>query len=69
MLKHTLREAERQERSQALEKQVVELLWPALVELKQKVDRRLVKTFLGLVIVLVMHRHRHQGLVLSELGG
>ena len=27
------------------------------------------ETFLGLVLVVIMHRHRNQGLVLSELGG
>jgi hypothetical protein len=32
-------------------------------------DRRLVETFLALVIVLIMHRHRNHGLLLSELGG
>ncbi|HEY6074531.1 MAG TPA: hypothetical protein VIV15_14370 [Anaerolineales bacterium] len=32
-------------------------------------DRRLVHTFLDLLQVIVMHRHRNQGLLLSELGG
>lgn len=40
-----------------------------LVELDANLDRRLVETFLGLVIVLIVHRHRNQGLLLSELGG
>ena len=31
-------------------------------------DRRLVQTFLDLLLVIIMHRHRNQGL-LSELGG
>ena len=69
MLKDTPRGEGRQEQARVLEKQLVKMLWPALVELKQSVDRRLVKTFLGLVMVLVMHRHRNHGLVLSELGG
>lgn len=69
MLKHTRGEGERQERSRALEQKLVKLIWPVLVDLKQKVDRRLVKTLLGVVIVLVMYRHRNQGLLLSELGG
>src|SRR5512134_82144 len=69
MLKDTPRDEGRQERSRGLEKQLVKMVWPILVDLKQKVDRRLVKTLLGLVMVLVMHRHRNQGLVLSELGG
>ena len=44
-------------------------LKPLLVELNGRVDRRLVRTFLGLVIVIITHRHRNQGLLLSELGG
>jgi hypothetical protein len=32
-------------------------------------DRRLVKTFLGLVMSIIQHRHRNNGLLLSELGG
>jgi hypothetical protein len=52
-----------------LEGQLVELLWPVLVSLKQKLDRRLVQTFLGLVMAMIMHRHRNHGLLLSELGG
>ncbi len=60
---------EKQEATRALEEQLVKLLWPLLVSLKQKLDRRLVQTFLGLVMAIVMHRHRNQGLLLSELGG
>ncbi|MCI0559357.1 MAG: transposase, partial [Nitrososphaera sp.] len=37
-------------------------------ELHRKVDRRLVKTLLDLVLVMLMHRHRNNGLLLSELG-
>jgi len=40
-----------------------------LVELDANLDRRLVETFLGLVMVLIMHRHRNHGMLLSELGG
>lgn len=61
-------EAEKQEKSKELESQLVRLLWPVLQELKQRMDRRLVKTFLGLVLAIVMHRHRNNGLLLSELG-
>src|SRR5215470_8656413 len=60
---------EKQEKSKELEKQLVKMLWPALGEMKQRVDRRLVKTFLGLVLAIVIHRHRNHGLLLSELGG
>lgn len=37
---------ERQEKSRELEQQVVKMLWSVLVKLKQRLDRRLVKTFL-----------------------
>lgn len=40
-----------------------------LQELHTKMDRRLVHTFLDLLPVIVMHRHRNHGLLLSELGG
>lgn len=42
---------------------------PLLQELHANMDRRLVHTFLDLLAVIVMHRHRNQGLLLSELGG
>lgn len=42
---------------------------PVLSRLHQKLDRRLVQTLLDLVQVMVIHRHRQQGLLLSELGG
>ena len=69
MLKNKRKAAEKQEKSKALEERVVKLLWPVLVAIKQRVDRRLVKTFLGLVFAILMHRHRNNGLLLSELGG
>jgi len=37
--------------------------------MNSRLDRRLVQTFLGIVMVILMHRHRNQGLLLSELGG
>jgi len=42
---------------------------PVLGRLHQAMDRRLVRTLLDLLQVIVIHRHRPQGLVLSELGG
>ena len=42
---------------------------PLLKRLHAKLDRRLVQTFLDLMRVIVMHRHRNHGLLLSELGG
>src|SRR5512135_3152069 len=56
------------ERSHELVQHCVAFLLPLLRELNGRLDRRLVQTFLDLVVVIVMHRHRNQGLVLSELG-
>jgi hypothetical protein len=42
---------------------------PLLRQLYKKMDRRLVQTLLDLMMVIVMHRHRSHGLLLSELGG
>jgi hypothetical protein len=69
MLKNKRKEGEKQAKSKALEEGLVKLLWPVLVALKQRVDRRLVKTFLGVVLAILIHRHRNHGLLLSELGG
>ena len=68
MYKDKRKAGERQEKSRQVEGQLVKLLWPVLVNLKQKLDGRLVNTFLGLVMATIMHRHRNQGLLLSELG-
>jgi hypothetical protein len=43
-------------------------LRPLLEDLHKRVDRRLVKTLLDLVLVILMHRNRNSGLLLSELG-
>jgi hypothetical protein len=67
MLKDKRKEAEKQERSRQIEGSLVKMLWPILVKLNQKLDRRLVKTFLGLVMAIILHRHRNNGLLLSEL--
>lgn len=52
-----------------LEARCYQSLLSLLVCLDAYLDRRLVQTFLALVVVIVMHRHRNQGLLLSELGG
>ena len=44
-------------------------LKPLLVKLKAQMDRRLVGTFLGLSMAILMNRHSNHGLLLSELGG
>jgi hypothetical protein len=68
MLKDKRKEAEKQEAAREIEEQLVKLLWPVLVSLQQKLDRRLVNTFLGWVMAMIRHRHRNNGLLLSELG-
>jgi hypothetical protein len=69
MYKHNSNEEERQEKTRELEKKLVRELWPLLVGVKRKLDRRLVNTLLGLVMAILLHRHRNHGLLLSELGG
>ena len=69
MLKDKRKEAEKQEKSSEVERQLVRMLWPVLASLNQRLDRRLVSTFLGLVMAIILHRHRNNGLLLSELGG
>jgi DDE family transposase len=59
---------EKAQEGRALENQCWAYLRPLLEALHQKVDRRLVKTLLDLVLVILMHRHRNTGLVMSELG-
>ena len=60
---------EKQVNSELVEKQLYEFLKPLLWSLNERIDRRLVSTFMGLVMVIIMHRHRNNGLLLSELGG
>lgn len=60
--------AEKKQESRELETRCWEFLKPFLEELHKAVDRRLVKTLLDLVLVILMHRHRNNGLLLSELG-
>lgn len=55
--------------SSILEELLFKFLKPLLKELNQQVDRRLVGNFFGVVMAIIRHRHRNQGLVLSELGG
>lgn len=69
MSKDKPNEEERQEKTRELEKKLVKELWPLLVRVKENVDRRLVKSLLGVVMAIILHRDRHHGLLLSELGG
>jgi hypothetical protein len=59
---------EKAQEGREVENQCWEYLKPLLEELHKKVDRRLVKTLLDLVLVILMHRNRSSGLLLSELG-
>jgi hypothetical protein len=59
---------EKAQEGRALENQCWEYMKPLLEELHKKIDRRLVKTLLDLVLVVLLHRHRNHGLLLSELG-
>jgi hypothetical protein len=59
---------EKAQEGRELENRCWEYLKPLLEELHKKVDRRLVKTMLDLVLVILMHRNRNSGLLLSELG-
>jgi hypothetical protein len=72
MNKDKEKQKEKQEsegRAGFFEKSCYRFLYPVLVVLDECLDRRLVVTFLSLVMVVIMHRHRNQGLLLSELGG
>jgi hypothetical protein len=60
--------AEKKQDSRDLEEKCWKYLQPLLEQLHRQVDRRLVKTFLDLVLVILMHRNRNTGLLLSELG-
>jgi hypothetical protein len=72
MLKDTLSVQEKQEswaKSQEVGELCVRFLTPLLHRLNAKLDVRLVNTLLDLVIVILIHRHRQQTLIMSELGG
>ena len=59
---------EKKQESREWEDRCWEYLKPLLEELHKRLDRRLVKTFLDLVLVILMDRNRNHGLLLSELG-
>jgi hypothetical protein len=69
MLKDKRKALEKQVKTEEVENQLVKYIRPVLNTLNAKIDRRLVKTFLGLVMSIIRHRHRNNGLLLSELGG
>jgi len=63
------RKQAKQDKSIVLEQQLFSFLGDMLWGLNKQMDRRLVSTFFGLVMAILMHRHRNHGLLLSELGG
>jgi hypothetical protein len=72
MNKGTLKREKRQGSagaSEILTERLYGFVKPILEALARRLDRRLVETFLDLLMVIVMHRHRNHGLLLSELGG
>ena len=60
--------AEKKQDSRELENKCWEFLRPVLEQLHRRVDRRIVKTLLDVVMVILLHRNRNHGLLLSELG-
>ena len=58
----------KEDKSVLLEHHLYEFLGTLLWGLNEQIDRRLVSTFYGLVMAVIMHRHRNHGLLLSELG-
>ncbi len=72
MLKDTLTAAEKQasrEKSWEVKGLCVQFLMPLLKKVAVHLDQRLVNTLIDLVVVLIIHRDRQQGMVISELGG
>ena len=55
--------------AQGLTAQLAQFLFPLLVELDSLLDKRLVRTFLQTIAVILTFRDRANGLLLSELGG
>jgi hypothetical protein len=55
--------------AQGLTAQLAHFLFPLLVDLDRLLDKRLVRTFLQSIAVILAFRDRATGLLLSELGG
>src|SRR6266480_857233 len=55
--------------AQGLTAQLAQFLFPLLIELDRLLDKRLVRTFLQTIAVILTFRDRANGLLLSELGG
>ena len=68
MLNNNQNRSEKQALSRQMEQALFTFLSPLLLKLNKQLDRRLVKNIFGLALAIMQHRHRNQGLVLSELG-
>lgn len=69
MFKNNDRQAQKQAQSERIEKELIKYLGrPVLETLNKRADRRLVKTFLGIIMDIIIHRDRQNDLLLSELG-
>jgi hypothetical protein len=55
--------------AQGLGVQLASFLFPLVVQLDAVLDKRLVRTFLATIQVIITFRDRANGLLLSELGG
>src|SRR5947209_10281230 len=55
--------------AQGLGEALAHFLFPLLVQLDERLDKRLVRTFLATIQVILTFRDRANGLLLSELGG
>lgn len=72
MSEHTCKfqtDQEKRQQSEVVADLCYRFVRPLLENLYRKLDRRLVQTLLDLLMVIVIHRHRNHGLLLSELGG
>jgi hypothetical protein len=58
-----------EEAAQSVGAALVAYVSPLLERLDALLDKRLVRTLLGLLQAMLLHRHRENGLLLSELGG
>ncbi len=55
--------------SEHINEQLSVFLKPLIEQLNSKLDKRLVRTFNGLIQTIIVHRNNSHGLLLSELGG
>lgn len=65
----TIKDQEGRQQAEVVADLCYRFVKPLLENLYRKLDRRLVQTLLDVLIVIVIHRHRNHGLLLSELGG